>query len=99
MFMAGEQENALIWNQASKTIPAMKALVENPEAILQGAPFLKSTFGLLSGGQFIGDLTDRDQLFYEIIYPHILEAMQGLISADEAADLIHTEANAMVDAK
>jgi multiple sugar transport system substrate-binding protein len=99
MFMAGEKENALIWNKASKTIPAMKELVENPEAILEGAPFLKATFGLLSGGQFIGDLTDRDQLFYEIVYPHILEAMQGLISVDEAAQLIHTEANAMVDAK
>ena len=99
MFMAAEKDNALIWNKASKTIPAMKALVDNPEELLEGAPFLKATFGLLPGGQFIGDLTDRDQLFYEIVYPHILEAMQGLITVDEAATLIHTEANAMVDAK
>lgn len=98
-FMAAEQENALIWNSATKTIPAMKSLVENPEAILEKAPFLKSTFGLLPYGQFIGDLTDRDQLFYEILYPHILEAMQGVITVDEAVELINTEANAMVDAK
>ncbi len=42
-------------------------------------------------------MTDRDQLFYEILYPHILEAMQGVLTVDEAAELIHTEANAMVD--
>ncbi len=99
MFMAGEKDNALIWNKASKTIPAMKELVAKPDAILQDVPYLKSTFGLLPGGQFIGDLTDRDQLFYEIIYPHILDAMQGVTTVDEAVNLIHTEANAMVDAK
>ncbi len=97
MFMAAEQENAFTWNAATKTIPAMKKLVEDPDELLAAAPFLEATFGLLPGGQFIGDVTDRDQLFYEILYPHILEAMQGVLTVDEAAELIHTEANAMVD--
>ena len=98
-FMVTEQESALTWNIETKTIPAMKALVENPKKLLAAAPFIKSTFGLLQYGQYIGDVTERDQLFYEIIYPAILEAMQGVTSVDEAAKKINTEANAMVDAK
>lgn len=98
-FMAAEQDSALTWNIETKTIPAMKALVDNPEKLLAAAPFIKPTFELLPHGQYIGDLTERDQLFYDIIYPAILEAMQGVTSVDEAATKINTEANAMVDAK
>jgi len=96
-FMAAEQANALTWNSTTSTIPAMKTLVENP-TILDTVPWIKPTFDLLPHGQYIGDLTDRDQFFYEIVYPHVLDALQGVISADEAAQLIHTETNAMVDA-
>jgi len=99
MFMAAEQDNALIWNSNTATIPAMKALVENPEALLAEAPFLEATFNLLPHGQFIGDLTDRDQIFYEIVYPHILDALQGVVSVEDAALSIHNEANAVVDSQ
>jgi multiple sugar transport system substrate-binding protein len=98
-FMAGEQDGSLTWNIDTKTIPAMKALVENPEQLLEAAPFIEATFGLLPFGQYIGDVTERDQLFYEIIYPAILEAMQGATTVDAAAIKINTDANAMVDAK
>ena len=98
-FMAAEQESALTWNTKTSTIPAMQTLVENPGPLLEAAPWLEATFDLLPHGQYIGDLTDRDQLFYEIIYPHVLDALQGVTSVDEAAEAIHTEANAMVDAK
>lgn len=97
-FMAAERESALTWNTNTSTIPAMKELVDNPNDILAAAPFLKATFNLLPNGQYIGDLTDRDQLFYEIIYPHVLEALQGVVTVQEAAEAINTEANAMVDA-
>lgn len=97
-FMAAERESALTWNTNTGTIPAMKELVDNPADILAAAPFLEATFNLLPNGQYIGDLTDRDQLFYEIIYPHVLDALQGTITAEQAAENIHTEANAMVDA-
>ena len=99
MFMTSEQENALIWNTNTATIPAMKALVENPEALLAEAPFLEATFNLLPHGQFIGDLTDRDQIFYEIVYPHVLDALQGVVSVEDAALSIHNEANAVVDSQ
>jgi multiple sugar transport system substrate-binding protein len=95
-FMTANQENAQGFNSTTSTIPAMRALVETP-TILETAPWLEPTFGLLQYGQYVGDLTDRDYLFLEIIYPHVLEAMEGQITVDEAARLINTEANAMVD--
>jgi multiple sugar transport system substrate-binding protein len=98
-FMAAEQANALTWNINTATIPAMKALVENPDELLAAAPFLEATFNLLPHGQFIGDLTDRDQIFYEIVYPHVLDALQGVVTVDEAVMSIHTEANAVVDSQ
>jgi multiple sugar transport system substrate-binding protein len=98
-FMAADQENALFWNSTTGTIPAMKAIAANPGKLLETAPWVKPTFDLLPHGQYIGDLTDHDQLLYEIIYPHILEAMQGLASVEDTAKIIDTEANAMVDAK
>lgn len=99
LFMTTERENALTWNINTATIPALKSLVENPEELLAAAPFLEATFNLLPHGQFIGDLTDRDQIFYEIVYPHVLDALQGVVSVDEAVMSIHTEANAVVDSQ
>ncbi len=98
-FMTAEQENALLFNSTTGTIPAMKAIVASPDKLLAQAPWVKPTFDLLPHGQYIGDLTDRDQLFYEIIYRHLLDAIQGTITADEAVAKIQEEANAMVDAK
>ncbi len=97
-FMAAEKANALVWNTSTATIPALKELVASPDELLAKAPFLESTFSLLPNGQYLGNLTDRDQLWYEIIYPHMLDAIQGNITAEEAAKNINTEANAMVDA-
>jgi hypothetical protein len=37
-------------------------------------------------------------LFYEIIYPAILQALQGSMTAEQAAQTIHVQANEMVDA-
>ncbi len=98
-FATVEQENALIFNTTTGTIPALKAIVAKPDEFLQAAPWVKPTFDLLPHGQYIGDVTDRDQLFYQIIAPHLLEALQGMVTVDEAIQKINTEANAMVDAK
>jgi multiple sugar transport system substrate-binding protein len=98
-FMATVPDNAMSYNIDSRTIPAMKSLIAKPDALLAAAPYMQATFDLLPHGQYIGDLTNRDQLFYEIIYPHVLEAMQGIDTVDSAATKINDEANAMVDAK
>jgi multiple sugar transport system substrate-binding protein len=97
-FMAAEQENALLFNTTTGTIPALKTLVENPQPLLAQAPWIEPTLALLPYGQYVGNLSDRDKLFYTIIYETILQSLQGSITPEQAAQTIHTQANEMVDA-
>lgn len=96
-FLGADQANVLAFNSTSGTVPAMKAVAADPK-LLESAPFIAATLPLLDAGQYQGNLTDPDQLAYEIVYPNILAAIQGSQSAQETADKINTEANDMVDA-
>ena len=98
-YLTTDPTRALEFAKTSTTIPAIKSLVDQPDQLLQGEPFLKNILPILANGQYIGDVTDRDQLFYEIIYPTLLQAIQGSITVDEAVTQINKDANAMVDAK
>ena len=59
---------------------------------------MEPTFELLPDGQYLGNVSDRDKLFYDIIYPALLQALQGSMTAEQAAQTIHAQANEMVDA-
>lgn len=96
-FLGANQANVLAFNSTSGTVPAMKAVAADPK-LLEAAPFIAATLPLLDSGQYQGYLTDPDQLAYEIIYPTILNALQGNLTAQEAANSINETANAMVDA-
>ena len=96
-FMGADEANVLAFNSTSGTVPAMKAVAADPK-LLESAPFIAATLPLLDAGQYQGNLTDPDQLAYEIVYPTILDAIQGNLTAEEAANSIHESANAMVDA-
>lgn len=96
-FLGANEANVLSFNSKSGTIPAMKFVAADPK-LLEAAPFIGPTLPLLDYGQYQGDLTDSDQLSYEIVYPTILDAIQGNLTAEEAANSIHEAANAMVDA-
>ena len=96
-FLGANEANVLFFNSKSATIPAMKSVAADPK-LIEEAPFLAPVLPILDAGQYQGDLTDSDQLSYEIIYPTILDAIQGNITAEEAANSIHEAANAMVDA-
>lgn len=95
-FLGADQANVLDFNSKSATIPAMKAVAEDPK-LVESAPFLAPVLPILEFGQYQGNLTDPDQLAYEIVYPTILDAIQGNMTAEEAANSIHEAANAMVD--
>lgn len=97
-FLGADQANVLYFNSTSGTIPALKAVAADPK-LVEAAPFIKAVLPILDAGQYQGDLTDSDQLSYEIVYPTILDAIQGNLTAQEAAESIHTAANAMVDAQ
>ncbi len=96
-FMGANEANVLNFNTTSGTIPALKAVAANPK-LVEAAPFVKAVLPILDAGQYQGNLTDSDQLSYEIIYPTILDAIQGNLTAEQAANKIHEAANAMVDA-
>jgi multiple sugar transport system substrate-binding protein len=95
-FLGANEANVLQFNSTSSTIPAMKSVAENPE-YAEAVPFASAVLPILDAGQYQGNLTDPDQLAYEIVYPTILDAVQGNLTAEEAANSIHEAANQMVD--
>ncbi|MCC6298912.1 MAG: sugar ABC transporter substrate-binding protein [Anaerolineales bacterium] len=96
-FLGANEANVLYFNSTSATIPAMKSVAADPKYV-EAVPFAAAVLPILDKGAYQGDLTDPDQLAYEIVYPTILDAIQGNITAEEAANSINEAANAMVDA-
>jgi multiple sugar transport system substrate-binding protein len=80
------------WNIASGTIPAMPVVAESPE-IAQAMPWIPRALQILPYGQYLGNMPDRDLTLYEILYPHILNVLQGVEEVDVALEAIETEAN------
>jgi multiple sugar transport system substrate-binding protein len=80
------------WNIASGTIPAMPVVAESPE-IAQAMPWIPRALQILPYGQYLGNMPDRDRTLYEILYPHILNVLQGVEEVDAALEAIETEAN------
>ena len=95
-FLGADEANVFSFNAKSATIRAMKSVASDPK-LLESAPFIASVLPILDAGQYQGNLTDSDQLSYEIVYPTILDAIQGNLTAEEAANNINEAANAMVD--
>ncbi|MBN1563976.1 MAG: extracellular solute-binding protein [Anaerolineae bacterium] len=96
-FATSQPENALLFNTTTGTIPALRALVEDADyntQLLAATPALKAVLPLLPYGEYIGPMPDRDLLFYDIIYPNILDMLQGLLSVEDAAAYINEDANA-----
>ena len=95
-FLGANEANVLKFNSVSATIPAMKSVAANEE-YKKAVPFANAVLPILDKGQYQGNLTDPDQLAYEIVYPTILDAIQGNLTAEEAANSIQEAANKMVD--
>jgi multiple sugar transport system substrate-binding protein len=91
-YVTADAKNAKQWNIASGTIPAMPAVAESPE-IAAAMPWVPKALSLLPFGQYLGNMPDRDLVMYEIIYPHVLNALQGVETVDQAIEAIDTEAN------
>jgi multiple sugar transport system substrate-binding protein len=94
-FAALNADNAVQWNLASGTLPALKTNAEgaNGEALVAQfahfAPFLE----ILPHAQFEGAFPDRDLVWYEITYPNILNFLQGNISLEETLTTIDQQVN------
>jgi multiple sugar transport system substrate-binding protein len=94
-FAALDPDNAAQWNLTSGTLPALK---ENGEGAARDRleaefPHFNAWFDILPNAQFVGQLPDRDKLYYDIIQHHALAALRGDETIDEALKAIQTEGN------
>ncbi len=94
-FAAMDKTNALDWNIGSGTIPALKANTEGAarDKMLAEFPYFEAFLNILPYGTYIGQLPDRDLLWYDIAYPHILNTLQGNETVDNALSAMEQEAN------
>jgi multiple sugar transport system substrate-binding protein len=94
-FATLEPQQAAEWNLTSGTLPA---LIENAEGtakddLIAAFPHFETWFQVLPNAQFVGQLPDRDKLYYDIIYTHGLAALRGDESIPDALQAMETEAN------
>lgn len=94
-FVTADPANALQWNIGTGTLPAVTSNVEGAARteILTNAPYLEPFLGLLENARFLGKLDDRDQLFYNVISPNVLNALTGQATVDGAIAAIQKAAN------
>lgn len=96
--LSANEENALAFATTTGTIPAYQSVAASPE-LVTAVPAVASVLPILDKGVYQGDLVDAGLLAYEIIYPNILDALQGIQTAEEAAMNIQEQADAMVDSQ
>jgi len=94
-FAALDPANASQFNLTSGSLPALVANGEGAgrEKLVSEFPYFEPFFEILPNGQFVGNLPDRDLLFYEIAYPHLLSGLQGTESVDDMLAAMQREAN------
>jgi len=93
-FMA-QPDNLRDWNLATYTIPALKALQNDP-AILKAAPLLQASFNVLPFGQWIGPVQDRDR-FFRSIHDAFTAVGLGQMDAPTALAQAEQQINQMID--
>jgi len=92
-FVTANADNAMQWNLTSGTIPAIPEVAESGK-IAEEMPWVAKALDILPYGEYLGSMPDRDLIVYEIVYPHILNALQGLETVDESLQMMDDEANA-----
>ena len=92
-FATAMHDNALTWNVATGTIPALKSVAADP-LVLEQAPWFEASLKVLDYGRYVGPLPDRDKFWYEIVYPHVLAVLQESETVDQALEAIESETNA-----
>ncbi len=92
-FVTADPDNAAQWNITSSTLPAIPEVAESA-TVLEAMPWVARELEQLPYGSYLGSMPDRDLVMYEIIYPHVLLALQGVETVDEALEMMDAEANA-----
>ena len=94
-YVALNADNAVQWNLASGTLPALIANAEgaNADELVVQFPHFGPFLELLPNAQFEGAFPDRDLVWYEITYPNILNFLQGNGTIDDTLAAIDREVN------
>lgn len=94
-YVALDAENARQWNLASGTLPALKANAEGAAADELVAAFshFEPFLGILEYAEGVGAFPDRDLVWYDIAYPHIINFLQGNSSLGDTLETIEREVN------
>jgi multiple sugar transport system substrate-binding protein len=89
-FVTLDSANALQWNLASGTLPALKDDIkgQNAQKLTAEFPYFEPFLGLLEYGRHEGQFPDRDFVFYEVVYPEVLNYLQGNATAEETLQTI-----------
>jgi multiple sugar transport system substrate-binding protein len=96
-YVAANADNALQWNLSTGTLPALTANTEGAprDELLAQAAYLEPFLDILGDAVYVGNLPDRDRLFYKIIVPNVLDVLTDQASVDEALSSIEQNANSL----
>ncbi|MFN2135869.1 MAG: extracellular solute-binding protein [Candidatus Promineifilaceae bacterium] len=94
-FVTLDPANAVQWNLASGTLPALKANATGAaaEELVAAFDHFGPFLGILENAHYEGAFPDRDLVWYEITYPRILNFLQGNATLDETLETIDREVN------
>lgn len=89
-FVTLDSANALQWNLASGTLPAVAEDItgDSAQKLVAEFPFFEPFLALLPYGQYEGQFPDRDFVWYEVVYPEVLNFLQGNATAEETLQAI-----------
>jgi multiple sugar transport system substrate-binding protein len=92
-FVALDANNAVEWNLASGTLPALKENISgaNADTLVAEFPYFEPFLGILEYGQYEGQFPDRDFVWYEVAYPTVVNFLQGNASLEETLQTIESE--------
>ena len=84
-FVTLDANNAVEWNLASGSLPALVDNITgaNADTLVAEFPYFKPFLGILEYGQNEGQFPDRDFVWYEVTYPEVLNFLQGNSTAEE----------------
>jgi multiple sugar transport system substrate-binding protein len=94
-YVALDSENAVQWNLASGTLPALRSNATGAGAdnLVAEFPYFAPFLDILEYGRYEGQFPDRDFVWYEVGYPQILNFLQGNAGLEETLQSIEQAVN------
>jgi hypothetical protein len=80
------------------TAPAMQEVAADP-TLLTDLNWLGPSMKVLPYGRFVGDLQDRDFIWYNVVRDTIVSACQGNLSVTDACAKMEKDSNDKIDSK